>query len=215
MESTHKKPTLIQDLGMQYPRKTSKQKKRYGIFKCFCGKEFKAMTNEIKYNKTKSCGCLKTIHGLHNHKLYQHWYDMKYRCCNSKSDSFKNYGERGISVCDKWLNDFMSFYNWAIHNGYKEGLTLDRKNSNGNYEPDNCRWTTKFVQAQNKRRLQKNNTSGYRGVSYRTENQMWSVRIHINKKTILLGYFKTALEGAKVYDQYVIDNNLEHTINGV
>ena len=72
------------------------------------------------------------------------------RCYRVADISYKNYGGRGITVCKEWKNDFMAFYNWSISNGYKEGLTIDRINTNGNYEPSNCRWVSMKVQQNNR-----------------------------------------------------------------
>ena len=77
---------------------------------------------------------------------------MKQRCYNPKNHAYKYYGGRGIKICNKWLNDFMSFYNWSINNGYAKGLSIDRINNNGNYEPNNCRWISSSVQMNNTRR---------------------------------------------------------------
>ena len=76
---------------------------------------------------------------------------MKTRCNNPKYECFSSYGGRGIKVCDEWLNDFQTFHDWAMSNGYKEGLTIDRIDVNGNYEPSNCRWATVADQNRNKR----------------------------------------------------------------
>ena len=80
---------------------------------------------------------------------------MKNRCFNSKYHLFKNYGGRGITICKEWKNDFVKFYNWSMANGYKDDLTIDRINVNGNYEPSNCRWATKLQQQRNTTRLRK------------------------------------------------------------
>lgn len=90
-------------------------------------------------------------HGLANTKLYKSWQRMKVRCYNKNYSHYKDYGGRGIAVCDEWLHDVVSFYNWAMDNGYQEGLTLDRINVNGNYEPSNCRWITNDEQQNNRR----------------------------------------------------------------
>ena len=205
---------LIEDLGMMYPTKDSKYKSRFGIYKCgFCGTNFKANTNDINRGDTKSCGCKKFLsqpHNLSNTKLYVVWGHIKSRTLNPKHKSYNDYGGRGITICDEWKNDFMSFYNWAILNGYEEnkGLSIDRIDNDGNYEPSNCRWTTRTIQSRNQR-MQKNNTTGYRGVSYIKIRGNYRAQIRVNLKSIHLGYFKTAIEAGVVYNNYIIENNLE------
>jgi len=91
-------------------------------------------------------------HGLMDHPLYGVWCGMKYRCKTNRAIG-EYWHNRGIRVCDEWQT-FLPFYNWAIENGYQKGLTLDRINNNGNYEPSNCRFTTYSVQNNNKGKYQ-------------------------------------------------------------
>ena len=89
-------------------------------------------------------------HGLSNHRLYHIWSTMKQRCYNKKAPKYKDYGARGIRVCQEWLNDFQAFYNWAMDNGYKENLTIDRIDVDKGYSPGNCHWADVIEQNNNK-----------------------------------------------------------------
>ena len=215
-------PVLIENIGMKYQTLLSSEKRSFGIYKCQCGNLFEARIDQIK--SIKSCGCsryesikfLNLSHGLSSHRLNLIWRSMKQRAYNHNNTNYNNYGGRGITVCDEWRNDFISFYDWAMSNGYDKSLSIDRINNDGNYEPSNCRWTTKEVQAQNKRVLRSNNSSGYKGVSFRKSRNTFVARISIDKKHIYIGsYFKTAYDAAIAYDKYVVDNNLSHSINGI
>jgi len=126
---------------------------------CDCGNIVNVRSTRLRNGRSKSCGCSKgkmiseavTKHGMSRTKLYNVWNTMRMRCYNPKSISYKNYGGRGITVCDEWKNSSKAFCDWAIKNGYKEGLSIDRINVNGNYEPDNCQWITHKEQANNTR----------------------------------------------------------------
>ena len=176
---------VIKQIGID---KRTRQKK--WLCKCDCGKEKETITSYLTSGDTKSCGCLRreselknlekgrgknTIkHGMHNTRIYQIWADMKERCFNINNKAYKNYGERGIKVCDEWIdkkNGFINFYNWAIKNGYKEYLTIDRINVNGNYEPSNCRWATWKQQANNRRMTRKIIIFGENKTAYEFEKQ--------------------------------------------
>lgn len=91
-------------------------------------------------------------HGQYKAKIYHIYYNMKARCYNKNTPKYKDWGARGIVICDEWKHDFEAFYNWAMDNGYRDDLSLDRIDVNGNYEPDNCRWVTMKQQARNTRR---------------------------------------------------------------
>lgn len=139
------------------------------LCKCDCGVIKTIRTNNLRMGTTKSCGCAKSVaHTKHNccrrnniSQLYVVWNDMKQRCYNPNSIGYRYYGDRGIKICDEWLgeNGFASFRNWAYANGYKEETlpngrtkwTIDRIDSNGNYEPTNCRWVDMLTQNNNTR----------------------------------------------------------------
>ena len=201
---------LIKDLGMQFATEKSKRKVRYGLFKCFCNKEFKAQISTIKNEHTKSCGCLKENNIFRKHRLFGTWYMMIHRCNNPKNKAYSNYGERGIKVCDRWL-DVKNFIE-DMYSTFQDSMTLDRKNNNKGYNKDNCRWVTRQVQTQNTRLLRNTNKSGYRGVSWNKQKSKW-ISVVYNIKRIYLGSFSNAIDGALAYDKYIIENNLEHTLN--
>ena len=138
---------------------------------------------------------------------------MKARCTNPKANYYKDYGGRGIQVCERWL-DVRNFIE-DMYPAFKEGLTLDRKDNNKGYSKENCRWASKNLQSENSRKIRKTNTSGYRGSSWHKRSKKWRAVITISKKQISLGNFNSAIEAAYTYDKYVIDNNLEHTTNGL
>ena len=210
---------LIENLGALYPTKNSKKRVTYGIYKCgFCGNEFKAKAHMIKSKKVQSCGCYQrqkliarnTTHGLNGTRIYNIWAGIKDRTLKPKNKHYHYYGGRGIKICDEWKNDFMSFYTWAMSNGYEEnkGLSIDRIDNDGNYCPENCKWTTRTIQARNQRK-RRDNTSGYKGVCFKKERNKYVAQICVNKNYIYLGYFKTAIEAGVDYNNYIIENNLE------
>ena len=143
-------------------------------------------------------------------KLYRTWYGIKRRCRSEKHFAFKNYGGRGIKMCDLWHDDFYQFETWALANGYQKGLQIDRINNDGNYEPSNCRYVERKVNAANRRSL--TNTSGFIGV-HKNKNSGYITQISLDNKNVHLGSFKTKIEAAIFRDVYIIKNNLPHTRN--
>ena len=204
-------PKLIQDLGIMFASEGSKERRRYGLYKCgHCGEEFKAKTTRIKSGVIKSCGCLVgEYHGMKKHRFYDTYRNMMKRCYTKSNPAYKHYGERGISVCEEW-QDIIKFVAWA-DSTYIEGYTLDRIDNAGNYEPSNCRWVDATTQAINQR-MMKNNTTGYVGVYVARDNR-WESRLTFNKVDIFLGRFNTIEEAAQARDNYIIENNLPHKLS--
>src|SRR3990167_5792424 len=126
---------------------TNKKYRKIWLFKCDCGKEKKLPMTSVKCGAIKSCGCLRIKHGMYKTKIYTTWAQMKSRCDNTKSPHFKRYGGRGIKVCKHWMK-FENFYK-DMFPTWKEGLSIDRINNDGNYSKKNCRWATAKIQSNN------------------------------------------------------------------
>lgn len=154
--------------------------------KCDCGNIIIVESRRLTSCNTRSCGCLhkeqlqerNKIHGLRYTRLYSEWTNMKQRCYSTK-DRYKQWQGRGIKVCSEWLSDFTNFYNWAKVNGYKDNLTLDRIDVNGNYEPTNCRWISKKEQSYNK-----TNTHYFEYKGQKKCLAEWAIEYNINKHTL-------------------------------
>lgn len=150
---------------------------------CDCGKIVVVFGDNIRRGLTKSCGCLhseitrqkNSTHKESKTRLYSIWISMKERCSNNANPDWKNYGGRGISVCDKWRNSYESFRDWSRLNGYNDNLTIDRIDVNGNYTPENCRWATTKDQNRNKR-----SNVLYKGKCI----SVWCEKTGIDKRTV-------------------------------
>lgn len=205
------RPILLKDLGMRYPTENSREKKRYGLYQCpYCEKEFEAIINKNR----KSCGCYnpRLEHSLTGHRMYKTWVNMIHRCSDSNFKQYKDYGGRGIKVCDEW-KDIRNFIDWVENSSnWEEGLTLDRINTNGNYSPDNCTFSDRNIQSINQR-MQNNNTSGFTGVDWDKRYSKWRARIQIYGKCKYIGYFYNIEDAVKARDNYIIDNNLPHPLS--
>ena len=194
-----RKPKLI---GETYMRKATENSReyRFGRFECsYCGNTFECRISSVNSGDTKSCGCIRgksiITHCLRYHNFYGTWRQMVQRCNNPKRKAYKYYGLRRITVCNEWL-DINNFIN-DMYPSYKEGLTIDRIDSNGNYEKANCRWASREIQQRNKRLIQVNNTSGYKGACLHKPSSKFTSSIRVNRKLIYLGCYNTAIEAAK------------------
>jgi len=147
-------------------------------------------------------------HGKTGTRLYVIWGNIVQRCTNPKNSNYPAYSSRGI--CNQWRESFVDFEIWALNNGYRPDLTIDRKDNNKGYFPDNCRWTTKDVQASN-RDIQRNNSSGYIGVTFESNSRninKWLAGIRVNGKRKNLGRYSTPEAAAQARNVYIITNNL-------
>lgn len=143
---------------------------------------------------------------LRGHKIYNMWRGIKQRCYNENNPNYYRYGGRGISMCDRWLINSRAFCNYIMSMpDYREGLTLDRIDNNGNYIPSNLRWTNMHVQVANQR-IRKNNTSGFRGVCKNGEKYQSTIRV--NKVYNHIGTFPTIIQAAEARNNYIVKHGL-------
>lgn len=193
----------------------NKRKRRYGLFLCECGTTKEILLTSVKNFVVKSCGCYKSkvtsethrTHGMTNSPTYNTWHSMLQRCNNPNGE----YKQKNITVCSDWL----LFENFLRDMGERpENCTLDRVDTNGNYESGNCRWASLYVQAYNQN-IRSTNTSGRTGVSFDNRLQKWQAYISHQGKFHVLGFFKTfeeavtARENAEIkYHGEIKQNNI-------
>lgn len=160
------------------------------VCQCDCGTIVTVDSRSLSPKRTKSCGCINSerarklaldhiTHGQTKTRLYNIWYNMRNRCNKKSAVDYCRYGGRGIEVCEAWQNSFTPFFEWAMANGYRDDLTLDRIDNNGNYCPENCRWADSETQNNNRR---SNHYITYSGETL-TVSQ-WARRLGINKVTL-------------------------------
>ena len=156
------------------------------VCKCDCGNIIQVRASELKNGNTRSCGCLHKeqvgnihkTHGKTNTRLYSIWLRMRQRCNNPRTADYKRYGARGICICKEW-ESFQIFESWALANGYRDSLTIDRIDNDKHYSPDNCRWVTMDVQC--------NNKSSSRLLTFNGTTQtiaQWSKQLGIHHSTL-------------------------------
>ena len=178
---------------------------------CDCGNTCYVNTGRLGIT-TNSCGCLKIdshrTHNMSKTRLYNIWTLMKGRCFNEKSSGYKNYGARGITVCDEWLK-FENFYEWAMNNGYREDLTIERKNNDGNYEPSNCKWADLRTQANNRRNW---GEVEYYGIV--KDNTGYRAQVTVNGKKIYIAHSTDDIEYlVNERNKYIDEHNLPNKKN--
>ena len=179
---------------------------------CICGNLVEVEARSLRSGNTRSCGCGHkkpkiSTHGASGTRLYTCFMSMHSRCDSPTCKSYPFYGGKGISICKEWAT-FEPFQEWALASGYSDNLTLDRKDTDGDYEPSNCRWATATTQVRNRNAFS-GGTSKYMSVSWNQQYSKWNATICIDYKAVQLGRFTDEVEAAKARDDYIIQNGLQ------
>lgn len=200
---------FIKDLGL-LRNPGMKRARRFALYLCpRCNSEV-VIRKDAESRGMHYCGNCRKIHGDTHTDLHDIWQAMKQRCSNPNNKSFKNYGGRGIVVCEEW-KEYLPFKEWAMQ-GYKKELTLERVDNDKGYNPNNCRWATRLDQCFNQR-IRADNKTGYKGVQLRNGRYIASMKFL--GSVIHLGSFTTAIEAAKAYNQACIDRKSSRPLNTI
>lgn len=212
-EQTTKKNTKALPIGEKFNRLVVLEdlgiigRRRMCLAQCDCGVVKKFRWDGVFSGETKSCGCYhrdavslsSTTHGMSNTRTHDIWITMKQRCINPNSSGYDLYGERGITVCERWLDSFENFY--EDMGECPEGMSIDRIDVNRGYSPHNCRWADGTTQMHNQNKRKGNCTSIFKGVSFNTAKNKWDSRLQKGGKTAFRGRFASEIEAAIAYDE--------------
>ncbi|HZK38338.1 MAG TPA: hypothetical protein VFC98_05545 [Clostridia bacterium] len=174
---------------LERSQSNSKSGNAMWVCRCDCGNITVVIGSKLRTGHTKSCGCLRTNNIAQGHskeRIYRIWKGMHQRCYNQKDDKYRWYGAKGILICPEW-HKFIPFRKWALNNGYEKGLTIDRKNPNGNYEPANCRWQTQKQQMNN---VSSNKNLLHKGKNYTQSEfaEKFNLKYHTVVNRLRLGW---------------------------
>lgn len=161
-------------------KKKGKNNNNYFVCKCDCGNITEIRSNHVLNDNQYSCGCIKTKYAdrVIGNAIYDTWNRMMHRCYDVRHHKYPRYGARGIKICDEWKNNYDNFYKWSLDNNFQLGLSIDRIDNNGDYEPSNCRWAT--------RKQQMRNTSRNRYITYKGETHSlaeWCEILNVKYRT--------------------------------
>ena len=208
-------------------RKASPRKVNKWYCLCDCGQTKIIDYHHLQSGHTKSCRCYakeqtskaKKTHGMSTHSLYVLWYDMKLRCEDSRHDSYELYSSKGRDICEEWKNDMSAFMDWALNNGWKKGLVLDREDNSLGYSPENCRFVT-YKENSHNSDIQRRSKTGYAGVWYEQGGGKYQSYIHgvdilPNNRKKHLGRFDTAEQAVAARNNYIKVHKLPHRIQEI